>query len=240
MNKLIVAGIGFPGLTSPLAENAIRKADLVVGYKPYIDEIEHMLTLAQERFSNGMRGEVERVGYAVGQCILGRKVCIVCSGDPSIYGMAALAYELAEGEDVDIEVIPSVSAGFAASSLLGSPVTEDTVFLSMSDHLTPWEVIQKRVDAVNAGDFVCAIYNPVSSERTTQLPYTLRRFREARGNLFAGAVTNAYRNGQRIYISNIDDFDTSRIDMFTIVIVGNTHTRLVNGKMVTPRGYALK
>ncbi|MDR0453532.1 MAG: precorrin-3B C(17)-methyltransferase [Deferribacteraceae bacterium] len=240
MGKLFVAGIGFPGLISPLAESAVKNADLVVGYKPYIDEIEPMLTSAQERFSNGMRGETERAAYAVSAAIQGRTVCIVCSGDPTLFGMAALVYETAEGKGLDIEVLPSVSAAFAASSLLGAPITEDTVFLSMSDYLTPWGLIQKRVDAVNAGDFVCAVYNPWSQRRTTQLLYTLRRFREERGDLLTGTVRNAYRKGSQIYISTIDAFDMRTVDMSAVVIVGCTKTKLIDGKMITPRGYTLK
>ncbi|MDR2884660.1 MAG: precorrin-3B C(17)-methyltransferase [Deferribacteraceae bacterium] len=234
---LYIVGIGFPSLISSLARVAIESAELVVGYTPYIEEIAPILRSNQKTFANGMRGEVERVTYAVDEAARGAQVCIVCSGDPSLYGMAALAYQLAAGRGVEISVIPSVTAAMAASAKLGAPITDDLVILSLSDLLTPKELIDRRIEAVNIGDFVCAIYNPRSKSRTEALPSALKKFREARGNLLVGAVTNAFREGESVTIATIDTFDVSIVDMFTLVLVGSSRTQLIDGKMVTPRGY---
>ncbi|GAB7140718.1 precorrin-3B C(17)-methyltransferase [Deferribacterales bacterium RsTz2092] len=239
---LAVVGLGFHELMSPLATNLLSSADVVAGYKRYIDEAKPYLNEKQEIFQTGMRHEIERVEYAVKQAVAGRRACIVCGGDPSIYGMASLAYELAAthklatGNGVEITVAPSVTAAMAASARLGAPISEDVVLLSLSDQLTPWNVIEKRIDAVNVGDFVCALYNPASLTRKEQLPYTLKKFRE-RGNLVIGAVRNAFRDREELYIATIDDFALGFVDMLTLIIVGNTRTRLIDGKMVTPRGY---
>lgn len=241
MKKMLsIVGIGFPSLMSEMAVNTLKEAEVVVGYTKYVQEISHLLDASQHRFVTGMRREMERVGYAADRAAEGKKVCIVCSGDPTLYGMAALAYEMCEGRGIAICVVPSVTAAMAASSRLGAVLTEDPVLLSLSDQITPWEQIVKRIDAVNAGDFLCALYNPRSKERTRQLPYALDRFRKARGNLLVGMVKNAYREEEEVLTGDIDSFDVEKVDMSTVVLVGNTHTRLIDGKMVTPRGYVLR
>lgn len=238
MNTLYVVGIGFPSLISLKSIELIAAADLVVGYTKYIEEIKHLIKPNRQIYTTGMRGEVSRVEYAVKKAQDGLNVCIVCSGDPSLYGMASLAIELGEG--INVEVVPSVSAAFAASSILGAPVSDDLVCLSLSNHLTDWEIIKKRIDAVNYGDFVCAIYNPRSSERKTQLPYALNKFYEARGNLPVGVVWHAYRKDENSFVCYIKDIDVESIDMSTILIAGSSKTIIKSGKMLTPRGYLQK
>jgi precorrin-3B C17-methyltransferase len=186
-----------------------------------------------------MKGEMERVKIALDMSRQGRKTALVCGGDASLYSMASLVYELSDELD-DIEIIPGVTSALAASAKLGAPISDDIVILSMSDLLTPWEVIQKRIDAVNAGDFVCAIYNPRSRKRVVQLPYAVDKFIEMRGDLPCGWVRNCTRDNERVHVTILSRLDLEDIDMSTVLIVGNSKTLIKNGKLVSPRGYTEK
>jgi len=239
--KLFVVGNG-PGeisLTSPKAAEDIKSSDFVCGYKPYVEQIGGLILEGTEVFTNGMKGEIERVQKAVEECASGRIVSLVCGGDASLYSMASLVYELTD--DVDcIEVIPGITSALSASAKLGAPVCADLIMISMSDLLTPWELIKKRIDAVNLGDFVCAIYNPRSIKRTEQLPYAVEQFMKERGDLPCGWVKNCDRPDEEICVTSLSRLDYEQIDMKTVLIVGSTQTITKNGKLVTPRGYTDK
>lgn len=239
--KLFVAGTG-PGThdyLTPAARHAIETADYVCGYQPYLDQVENLIPAHAVIFSNGMTGEKERVEKALAAMEQGQRVVLVCGGDASLYSLASLVFELARDTD-SIEVIPGITAALAASARLGAPVADDLAIISMSDLLTPWELIEKRIEAVNIGDFVCAIYNPRSKKRTSQLAYTVQRFMAERGDLACGFVRHCYREGERSWAGYLSQLNPEDIDMSTLVMVGNTRTILKNGKLVTPRGYTAK
>lgn len=239
MNRFFVVGTG-PGDLNYLTINAmeaIKSSDWIVGYKVYIDLLGDLLN-GKEVFSTGMGKEIERVRFAIEKYKEGFTVSLVSGGDSSLYGLASLCLEMTD--DIDIEIIPGISAVFAASAKLGSPVSEDLAILSLSDQLTPREIILKRVDAINLGDFVSAIYNPQSRKRTELLPYTISRFLSVRGDLPVGIVRNCTRQEESVEISFLSKIDYDKIDMFTILIVGNTKTYIKNGKIITPRGYLEK
>ncbi|ADU66421.1 precorrin-3B C17-methyltransferase [Desulfurispirillum indicum S5] len=238
---LFVAGTG-PGTSdymAPAARAAIASATYICGYKPYLEQVSHLIPPGAQVFSNGMTGEKERVEKAIEAMEQGNRVALVCGGDASLYSLASLVHELATNTDA-IEVIPGITAALAASARLGAPVADDLAIISMSDLLTPWELIRKRVEAVNSGDFVCAIYNPRSKKRTTQLAHTVERFMTERGDLACGYVRHCYREGESTWTGHLSALDLEVIDMSTVVMVGSTRTRLKNGKLVTPRGYTAK
>lgn len=239
--KLFVAGTG-PGpyeYLTPAARQVIETADYVCGYQPYLEQVESLIPSRAVIFSNGMTGEKERVEKALAALEKGQRVVLVCGGDASLYSLASLVFELARDTD-HIEVVPGITAALAASARLGAPVADDLAIISMSDLLTPWELIQKRIAAVNSGDFVCAIYNPRSKKRTSQLAYAIQRFLAERGDLVCGYVRHCYREGESSWVGHLSQLDLENIDMSTLVMVGNTRTFLKNGKLVTPRGYTAK
>ncbi|HEY6008801.1 MAG TPA: cobyric acid synthase, partial [Geobacteraceae bacterium] len=244
MSKLFVVGIG-PGALdqmTPAAREAIECSDVVVGYKTYLDLITPLLA-GKEVVSSGMMREVERCAEALRFARAGRTVVLVSSGDAGIYGMAGLALELAdEGADVEIVVVPGVSAVQAAAAALGAPLMHDFAVISLSDLLTPWDLIERRLVAAAAADFVVALYNPRSRGR-------VRHLERAREILIAarpaatpvGIVRNASRPGEERVVTTLADMLDHEVDMFSLVIVGNSAT-FVDGKgrMVTPRGYAAR
>jgi precorrin-3B C17-methyltransferase len=239
MSILFVVGIG-PGGADYLtnqAKDALRQSQAVCGYKTYIEQIGELLN-GKTIYSNSMGGEVERVKKAVNFAKNGITTSLISGGDASLYGMTSLAYEIGLGL-VEIVVVAGVTAALACASRLGAPISDDLAIISMSDVLTPWDIIKKRIDAVNLGDFVCAIYNPKSKNRTMQIEYALDKFFSQRGNLFCGSVKRCFRADEQIKISNLLDFDYDFVDMSTTVIVGSSKTYLKNGKLITPRGYKL-
>jgi precorrin-3B C17-methyltransferase len=239
IGTIILTGIG-PGtneLMSPQAKEAISKSTAICGYDKYVDQIREFIPSSCSVFTSGMTGEMDRVQKAIDFASEGHTVSIICGGDPSLYSLASLTYQMANGSGNNIEIIPGITAAMAASSKLGAPIADDMCIISMSDLLTPWDLIKKRIDAVNEGDFVAAIYNPKSNKRKKQLAYALNRFYEKRGDLLCGTVKNAYRDDEVVMISRISDFHYEFVDMSCIVIVGNTRTEIRNGKLVTPRGY---
>lgn len=238
MGRIYLTGIGPDGekTMTAQAEYAVKNCTAVCGYDKYVEQIAGIIPAGTPVFTSGMKGEVERAEAAIRYANDGHDVCLVCGGDPSLYSLASLVYQLAD-ETVEIVVIPGVTAAMAASALLGAPIADDLAIISMSDLLTPWEIIQKRIDAVNVGDFVAAIYNPKSMKRTRQIEYALKTFYDARGDLITGTVKDAYRENQIIKISKISDFDYDFVNMSSIVIVGCKKTIIKDGKMITPRGY---
>lgn len=246
--KLLVIGFG-PGDAKHIttrAVEALRESDLIFGYKTYVDLIQDLLT-EQTVVSTGMTEEVSRAQEAVKQAELGKKVAVISSGDAGVYGMAGLVYEVLiekgwqEATGVEVEVIPGISAINSCASLLGAPVMHDSCTISLSDHLTPWELIAKRVEAAAQADFVIALYNPRSGRRTRQIVEAqtiLLRYRSPETPV--GLVKSAYRDRQEVTITNLADMLTHDIGMLTTVIIGNSSTFLYDEKMITPRGYQKK
>ncbi len=240
--SLHVVGIGpgDPRQITPAAADAIRAADVVSGYRTYIDLIPQLLD-RQEVLSTGMRQEVERCREALRRAAAGKRVALVCSGDAGIYGMAGLVLELAAGLDVDIRIVPGVSAVQAAAALLGAPLMHDFAVISLSDLLTPWETIRQRLDAAGTADFVIALYNPKSRGRTTQIGEARDiLLRHRRPQTPVGIVRNAARSGESVVVTDLATMLDHEINMFSVVIIGNSTTMVDgHGRMITPRGYNL-
>lgn len=236
--KIYVAGIG-PGSAediTPAVLEAVRKSDVVVGYKYYFQFIEPYLSPGTLCVDTGMKKEKERASQAIQYAREGKTVCVISSGDAGIYGMAPLIWEM--DPTMDIEVLPGISAFQKAASLLGAPIGHDLCIISMSDLMTPWAVIERRIKAAAIGDFVTAIYNPKSNGRYWQLHRLVELFRKERSeNTPVGYVRQAGRAEQTIRLTTLAEFDPEDVDMFTVVIIGNSQSFISNGKFITPRGY---
>lgn len=246
--KLLIVGFG-PGHFDHLTERAreaIRESEVVVGYNTYVDIIRDLLT-DQEIVRTGMTEEVSRAQEAVRQAEQGKKVAVISSGDAGVYGMAGLVYEVLiekgwhPDTGVEVEVIPGISAINSCASLLGSPVMHDACMISLSDHLTPWETIAKRIEAAASADFVIALYNPKSGRRVRQIVETQRILLQYRSpGTPVGLVKSAYRERQQIVLTTLGDMLNHVIGMLTTVIIGNSTTFVYEGLMITPRGYQRK
>ena len=245
MKKISVVGIGPGGLDemTPKARKAIEEAQVVAGYNTYIKFIETILG-GKKIIGRAMMQEVERSQLAIEEALTGRNVAVVSGGDAGVYGMAGLVLKmilvLPEKDRPQLEIIAGVSAVNAAAAILGAPLMNDFAIISLSDLMTPWEVIQKRVLAAAQGDFVIALYNPKSKRRVIQLAEVqkiLLRFREK--NTPVGIVTNAGRDGESKIISTLENFTREEVNMFSLVIIGNSQTFVKAGYMLTPRGYDL-
>jgi cobalt-precorrin 5A hydrolase / precorrin-3B C17-methyltransferase len=235
---LAVVGLGPGGAAhrTPAAEAAVRRAEVVIGYGPYADACDDLLTAAQEVVRSPIGEETVRAKQAVAEAAAGRRVALVCSGDAGVYAMASLALEVAEG--VDVEVLPGVTAALAAAALLGAPLGHDHALISLSDLLTPWAAIEARLRAAAVADLAVALYNPRSRGRTWQFDAALDILREHRSPTTpVGVVTDAMRPGQSVILTTLGDVDPETVGMTTCVIVGSSTTRVVAGRMVTPRGY---
>jgi adenosylcobyric acid synthase len=242
MAKLYVVGIGPGGLQHMTfeAREALAKADVIVGYKTYLEFIEPLLA-GKEVVSSGMMKEVERCHEALAIAATGKTVALVSSGDAGIYGMAGLALELVNDAagSPEIIVVPGVSAVQAAAAVLGAPLMHDFAVISLSDLLTPWDAIERRLMAAATADFVVALYNPRSKGRVTQLERAREIFLATRrATTPVGIVRNACRTGEEKIVTTLAELGTQTIDMFSIVIIGNAATFVdKTGRMVTPRGY---
>jgi precorrin-3B C17-methyltransferase len=239
---LYIVGIGCgsaEGMTGE-AREAIERSSLIVGYTVY-NELLRPVFPDKKYHETGMRQEKERVIFALEQAACGLDVSLVCSGDAGVYGMACLAYELAENyRNVQIKVIAGVTAALSGAALLGSPLTNDFAVISLSDLLTPWEVIEKRVEGAAIGDLAIAIYNPMSHKRTENLRKAcdiILKYRDA--DTPCGIASNIGREGENCRILTLGELKDSVVDMFTTVFIGSSATRIINGKLVTPRGYRL-
>ena len=239
--KVTVIGLG-PGGGADLtgrARAALEECDLLVGYTAYIDLVKEDFP-DKETLSTGMRREVDRCRAAVEAALTGKSVAVVCSGDSGVYGMAGLIYEVAQEYDpIDIEVVPGITAACGGAAVLGAPLTHDFAVVSLSDLLTPWEKIEARLTAAARADFVLCLYNPASRSR----PDYLRRACDillAAGkspDTVCGTVRNIGRAGEEARLLTLDQLRDTQVDMFTTVFVGNSQTKVLGGKMVTPRGY---
>jgi len=242
MKKIIVAGIG-PGSRediTPAVLEAVREADAVVGYKYYFQFVEQYLKPGCECVDTGMKKERERAEQAFQIALQEKTVVVISSGDAGIYGMAPLIYEMKQAQqaDVVIETLPGISAFQKAASLLGAPIGHDMCIISLSDLMTPWEVIERRIKAAAEGDFVTAVYNPKSHGRYWQLYRLQEIFLQVRqAGTPVGYVRQAGREEQTVKVTTLDGFNPEDVDMFTVIIIGNSQTYIADGKMITPRGY---
>ena len=242
MGKIIVAGIG-PGSKediTPAVLDAVREADAIVGYKYYFQFIEPYVKEGCECIDTGMKKERERAEQAFLLAEQGKTVVVISSGDAGLYGMAPLIYEMKQQQlsDIEIQTLPGISAFQKAASLLGAPVGHDICLISLSDLMTPWEVIERRIKAAAAGDFVTAIYNPKSHGRYWQI-YRLQelflKYRSAETPV--GFVRQAGREDQEIKVTTLEQFDPEEVDMFTVILIGNSQSYIADGQIITPRGY---
>ncbi|GIO12542.1 hypothetical protein J19TS2_20970 [Cohnella xylanilytica] len=247
--KLLIVGFG-PGSHEHLtkrARDAIAESEVVIGYNTYVDLIRDLLTPRHEIVRTGMTEEVSRAREAVRQAESGKRVAVISSGDAGVYGMAGLVYEVLMGKGwtreagVEVEVVPGISAIQSVASLLGAPVMHDACTISLSDHLTPWETIVRRVEAAAKADFVIALYNPRSGRRTRQIVETRRILLEHRSpDTPVGIVKSAYRDRETVVVTTLADMLEYDIGMLTTVIIGNSSTTVYDGLMITPRGYQRK
>ena len=246
--KIIVAGIG-PGSKediTPAVLEAVQGADVIVGYKYYFQFIEKYVKEGCECIDTGMKKERERAEQAFQIAEQGKTVVVISSGDAGLYGMAPLIYEMErerrnanpEQPKVEIQTLPGISAFQKAASLLGAPIGHDICLISLSDLMTPWEVIERRIKAAAVGDFVTAVYNPKSHGRYWQLFRLQELFLKYRsGNTPIGYVRQAGRDDQEIKVTTLEKFDPEDVDMFTVILIGNSQSYVADGKFITPRGY---
>ncbi|MDQ1680368.1 MAG: cobalt-precorrin hydrolase / cobalt-factor methyltransferase / precorrin-3B, partial [Frankiaceae bacterium] len=237
--RLAIVGLG-PGardLLTPRAVSALAGATVVVGLDQYVDQVRDLLRPGTRVVTSALGDEEERARLAVDEARGGRSVALVSSGDAGVYAMASPALETA-GDDVDVQIVPGVTAAVASAALLGSPLGHDHAAISLSDLLTPWEVIEQRIEAASKGDFVVTFYNPRSRGRDWQLQRALEILRGSRpSDTPVGLVRDASRIGERVILTTLAEVDPALVDMRTAVVVGNSQTRMIAGRMVTPRGY---
>lgn len=240
-NVLRIVGTG-PGAIEHMsmrAIEAVKESECIAGYKLYLELISDM-TKGKDIHLSKMTQEIERCEWAVRKAAEGNKTCIVSGGDSGIYGMASPLMESAErlGADIDIEVIPGISAANAAASLLGAPLTHDFVCISLSDRLTDLDLILKRVRFAAEADFVIVLYNPKSKVRRNHLETALGIIQNHRKpQTPAGIVSNAYREGESVIVTNLSSVNEYEIGMNSTVIIGNSSSKIINGRFLTPRGY---
>ena len=242
IGKVYVIGLG-PGAEKEMtyqASTALEKSEVIIGYTVYTG-------LIRERFpdkkylSTPMRQEVIRCEMAMDEAMKGRTVAMVCSGDAGIYGMAGLLYEMGQGyPEVELEVVPGITAANGGAAVLGAPLMHDFAVISLSDLMTPLDLIMKRVDCAGQGDLIVCLYNPKSKKRVDYVEKAadiLMKYRKAETPV--GIVRNAGRKDESHCITTLGALKDADIDMFSVVIIGNSQTYEKNGRMITPRGYRL-
>lgn len=242
MKKIYVVGLG-PGNEGKMtleARSAISRCDVVVGYDYYIGLIP-ALTVGKKVISTSMKREVERCKAAVESALSGQTVAMVCSGDAGVYGMAGILIEVAAPyPEIEIEIVCGVTAACSCAALLGAPLVHDFAVISLSDLLTPWEKIEKRLRCAAQADFVICLYNPSSKKRRDHLKRACEQVLLYQPEtICCGYVKNAGRKGETSTICTLGELKESSVDMFTTVIIGNSQTKVVHNKLVTPRGYQL-
>ena len=240
MKKLWIIGLG-PGGGEDLtgkARKALAESDVIVGYTVYIDLIRAEFG-HKEFLTTPMRKEQERCEMALALAETGKTVAMVCSGDPGVYGMAGLCYELSDQwPEVELSVIPGITAACGGAAVLGAPLMHDFCLISLSDLMTPWEKIEKRLRAAAEADFVLCIYNPSSHKRKDYLDRACAILLEAKSpDTPCGYVREIGRDGEAATVLTLGQLKDAQVDMFTTVFVGNSQTKVINGKLVTPRGY---
>lgn len=239
LNKLYVVGIG-PGAADQMTVRALRaleKCDVIAGYGVYVDLVKPLLP-DKEYLVTPMRKEADRCRMAIDAALTGKAVAMISSGDAGVYGMAGLIYELAEGKEIEIEVIPGVTAALSGGAVLGAPLTHDFAVISLSDLLTPWDKIEKRLDCAAEADLCMVIYNPASHRRADYLRQACQIvLRHASPETVCGVVRNIGREGESMQLMTLKELAEYPADMFTTVFIGNRQTKVIGGRMVTPRGY---
>jgi precorrin-3B C17-methyltransferase len=248
LGRIMLVGIG-PGSLAQMshrAREAIAQADVVIGYATYIKLVADLLD-GKEVIRKSMTEELDRAVQALERARAGKKVAVISSGDAGVYGMAGPTYEVlfqagwTPEHDVAVEIIPGTSAINACASLVGAPLTHDFCSISLSDLLTPWPVIARRLEAAAAADFVVALYNPKSGRRTQQIAQAQYLFLRHRApDTPVAVVKSAYRRRQHIELTTLEKMGECEIGMLSTVLIGNSHTFVREGLMVTPRGYANK
>ena len=240
-DTVFVVGLG-PGdgqFLTGQAGAALEQAQVFCGYTVYLDLVRPLYP-DKEYCATGMTRELDRCRHALELAQAGRTVALVCSGDAGVYGMASPLLELAEQfPEVDVEIVPGLTAALSGGAVLGAPLAHDFCVISLSDRLTPWEVIEKRLACAAQGDFCVALYNPSSKGRPDYLQKAVHILR-ANGKgpeTVCGLVRNIGREGQSARVLTLAELEDTPVDMFTTVFIGNRQTKLVDGKMVTPRGY---
>jgi precorrin-3B C17-methyltransferase len=225
---------------TPEAKQAIENAEVIIGYKTYVKLIQPIIKRDVEVVSGSMGQEVERAKTAVTKALENRKVVVISSGDPGVYGMAGVVLEVAarENAEVPIEIVPGVTAATAAAAALGAPLVGDFAVVSLSDILTPWSLIEKRLRAAAEADFVIVLYNPQSQGRREPLAKAYAILLEYRSpDTPVGIVKQVGRAGEKTIVTTIKAMIDYEVDMVTTIIVGNSATRIINQRMITPRGY---
>ena len=240
MSKIYVVGIG-PGAYEDMtirAAKALEESDVIIGYTVYVDLLKEQFA-KKEFLTTPMRQEVKRCQMAYEEAIKGKKVSMVCSGDAGIYGMASLMYEVGEMyPEVELQIIPGVTAALGGSAVLGAPMSHDSCLISLSDLLTPWDTIEKRLRLAAEADLVIALYNPSSKKRKTYLSKACHILMEHKdAHTVCGIVRNIARKGEEMKILTLQELESTEVDMFSTVFIGNKDTKIINGHMVTPRGY---
>lgn len=240
MKRLYIVGLGPGGgdTMTPQARRALEESQVLCGYTTYLDLAGDLLE-GREVISTPMTRELERCRLALESADSGKTTAMICSGDPGVYGMAGPILELSEHyPQVDIQVIPGVTAALAGAAVLGAPLMHDFVVLSLSDLLTPWPVIEKRLDCAGAGDFVVCLYNPMSKKRRDHLARACRILLNHRSpNTPCGWVRNIGREGQEYKLLTLGELEHEEVDMFTTVFIGSSSTRRLGDRLATPRGY---
>lgn len=240
MNKIYVVGIG-PGAYEKMtieAARSLEKCDVIIGYTVYIDLVKDHFP-GKTFLSTPMKKEKERCVLAFEEAAKGQEVAMICSGDAGVYGMAGLMYEVSVNyPDTELEIIPGVTAATGGAAVLGAPLIHDFCLISLSDLLTPWELIERRLEDAAHGDFVICLYNPSSVKRHD---YLLKAcdimMRHKSPDTVCGIVSNIGREGESMKVMSLRELRDTEVDMFTTVFIGNSSTKEIKGRMVTPRGY---
>ena len=240
MGKVYVVGLGPGGEQSLTAEarTALDAAEVLCGYTVYVDLVAP-LSPGKETYTTPMKQELDRCRWALETANRGRTVAMVCSGDAGVYGMAGPVLELAaDYPEVEVEVVAGVTAALSGGAVLGAPLGHDFCVISLSDLLTPWAVIEKRLTCAAEGDFAICLYNPSSKKRKDHLRRACEILLKTRsGDTVCGWVRNIGREGQEYKLLTLSQLSAEEVDMFTTVFIGSSRTRALNGRMVTPRGY---
>ena len=241
--RITAVGLG-PGKKEGLtfeAFDALQCADIIIGYDTYIDIVKEYLP-EKDYFKSPMMSELERIKRCFDEALSGKNVCLVSSGDPGVYGLASPLIEMSDNfPEVEIEVIPGVSALLSGAALLGAPIGNDCAIISLSDLLTPWDVIEKRLKAAALGDFVVVLYNPGSKKRKDHLKKAvdIMLSQGKSPDTFCGIVKKIGRKGEEAKICTLLELRETEVDMFTTVFVGNSDTEIMNKKLITKRGYGI-
>lgn len=240
--KIFVVGIG-PGNMRDISRRAydvLKNIDVIAGYTTYVNLVKYEFA-DKEFYVSGMKREVERCQEVLEVAKSGKTVALISSGDSGIYGMAGIMLEVAMGTGIEVEVVPGITSTIAGAALVGAPLMHDQVIISLSDLLTDWEVIKRRIDCASKGDFIISLYNPKSKTRVDQIVEAREIMLKYKSpSTPVALLRHIGREEENYTLTTLNDFLNYDIDMFTIVIIGNFNTYVKNGKMITPRGYQEK